>query len=247
MKPESKKPNHHSEWYSKAGAYEHQGQVQMWPYWCLFILLIQPGFSGSWGLLFPLFLLPIFLGPRRQGILAIFKLRDAISWFDAEPVTVHPLPEQHELEALLAKHDYGTIELDGQSIRSWHDLAVALQEKTVRMEWPANDRQKVRAILTYLATEKHRQHVLIWRNASVAAQSNPALVPAMAADWSAHAPQLPPGLLVFIDLEDEDNPAPISPEQVLHRSGDGSEPDRSILKDAPDGAWWTPKPGELTQ
>jgi len=247
MKPAVKKPNRHSEWYSKAGAYENAVQLQMWPLWFLPILLIQPGFSGAWPLLFPLILLPIFLGPRRQGILGIYKLRDAIAWFDAEPVTVHPLPEQNELEALLKKHGYDTIELDGSSIRSWHDLAVVLQDKTVRMEWPANDRQKVRAILTYLATEKPRQHVLIWRNASVAAQSNPALVPAMAADWSAHAPQLPPGLLVFIDLEDADAPAPTSPEQVLHRSGDGSQPDRSILKDAPEGAWWTPNPGELTR
>lgn len=247
MKPEQNKPNRHAEWYSKAGAYEHATQAQMWPFWMVFIVLVQPGVGGFWAL----FLLPVLTmtlwGPRHQALVKVHKLRESVPWFAGEPVTVGAMPSADEFDKELAKHKYEAIHLDGTAISSWQDLATQLQDRTERMKWPADYREKVCALLTYLATEKPRQRAVIWHDADASTQSNPSLIPTLISDWAARATQLPPGLLVFIDMPEKNEAAPANPHEVLHRNPAGADPDRSILKDAPEGAWWTPVPGELTK
>ena len=248
MKPEPNKPNRRAEWYSKAGAYEQATQMQMWPFWMLFIVMMQPAVGGLWALcLLPLLAPLTLLGPRHQAIVKIHKLRVSVPWFAGEPVTVGAMPRAVEFDKQLAKHKYEAIHLDGTAIRSWQDLATQLQDRTERMKWPADYREKVCALLTYLATEKPRQRAVIWHDAATSAKANPSLVPTLISDWAARAIQLPPGLLVFIDMPETQETDPPNPEQVLHRNASGEAPDRSILKDAPEGAWWTPVPGELTK
>lgn len=183
---------------------------------------------------------------RSSHLRSIHELEKDLPWFGAEPVTVASLPPAEHLADALAKRGYESIELDGTRITSWQDLAEVMQEQVGSMTFPADPRQKVRALMTYLASEQPRKRALIWRDASTAADQKPALVTSFASTWSAYALSLPPGLLVFVDLPQHAEPNAPAEEPTLHRSDATSDPDRSILADAPDGAWWKPRPGELT-
>ena len=87
---------------------------------------------------------------------------------------------------------------------------------------------------------------IMWHNADASIRSNPAFVSTLIGEWSSLAPQLPIGLLMFLDLPDPVATTEQTTAAVL-RGQPGPDPDRANLKDAPDGAWWQPKPGELTQ
>ncbi|MFT4514872.1 MAG: hypothetical protein ACI89X_002389 [Planctomycetota bacterium] len=262
MNQGSKKQNRYAAMFTKATPYGIAiAAPQMFlstSSWLLLILLIPQ--SGGWpiplsgssvsvaisivlGIALAVVFTVIRMKARHTALSTILALEKQLPWFGAEPVTVAQLPPRADLDSVLANHDYEAIHLDGTKITSWHDLATSMQEQIGPMPFPADDRQKVRALLTYLAGEKPQRRALIWHDAIVAANHNPALVASFAAVWSAYALNLPPGVLVFIDLPQHVEPHH-PPAEGRHRSGPA--PDHSNLKDAPDGSWWKPKPGELT-
>lgn len=190
-----------------------------------------------------------FVPLRRMRLCrGIHHISKDLPWFVGEPVTCHPLPQHEELAAVLTKHDYTACTLDGEHIHSWQDLATALQSHAEPMQLPSDPHQKVRALLMNFACKKPRKRAVIWQNAGASARHNPALVAAFASEWAAHMTHLPIGLLVFVDLPEaaEAKPDSEDTDQHFQQHERAPQPDRSILKDAPDGSWWQPQPGELT-
>lgn len=177
------------------------------------------------------------------------QLQRDLPWFGLRPVTSHPLADEPDLLAKLARHDYTVSELDGRAIRSWHDLAVALEATFGAMRFPSDPRAKCSALLMRGAYQKPRRRVLVWRDAAASLAADPSLVIDFASTWAAMAHEVRPGMLLFLDL-----PAgPVARSQPavderLHVVGEhGGEADRGLLAGAPHGAWWKPQPGELSR
>lgn len=183
---------------------------------------------------------------RWHGLKLINALYRDLHWFARAPVTCHPLPKDGLFVETLRKHDYQTIDLDGNRVHSWQDLSDALQPHTAPLKFPSDYHAHSLALLQQMATEKPRRRAIIWHNADASIRSNPAFVSTLIGEWSSLAPQLPIGLLMFLDLPDPVATTEQTTAAVL-RGQPGPDPDRANLKDAPDGAWWQPKPGELTQ
>ncbi|MCK5941567.1 MAG: hypothetical protein KAI24_06330, partial [Planctomycetes bacterium] len=206
---------------------------------------------------------PVFLAPFLMIIVMIFcvtilnpngrlrmlgrlqNMQRAIGWFRAQPVTCHPMPDDDELDRLLAPHDYQRITIDGRDVRSWRDLAERLQQHTAPIKFPEDPRARVLALLAQMCDESPRR-VVVWRDAAHAAALDPGMVAAFVGDWSAHAPTMRPGLLVFLDLPSRAAAEAADERTRIARGDAGEAPARAVLDDAPDGAWWKPEPGELT-
>ena len=182
---------------------------------------------------------------RWHGLKLINALYRDLPWFARAPVTCHPLPADDSLVETLTKHDYQIMQLDGNTIRSWQDLSEALQPHTAPLKFPSEYRAHCLALLQQMAMAKPRRRAIVWHNAAASSQHNPAFVGTLIGEWSSLAPQLPIGLLLFLDLPDPVVAANQAAATSLSRSQPGPDPDRSNLKDAPDGAWWQPTPGEL--
>lgn len=184
----------------------------------------------------------------RSGVLRTMqRLQKDVHWFQLRPVTCHELGDGDELRTALTKHGYQVIELDGQGITSWQSLGEALQPHTAPLRFPEEPRNHVRALLAQMACEKPRRRAIVWRNAIVAAQHDPAFFARVLADQASQALTLPAGLLLFVDLP-EAAPQPRSERDVEMRlpHGEPRDVDRGVLTRAPDDAWWKPKPGEMT-
>lgn len=183
---------------------------------------------------------------RARMLHSILKLQRAIPWFEAHPVTSQPMPTDAELDAMLRPEGYDRVTLDGATIRSWRDLADQLQQHTSPMKFPEEPRARTLSLLAQMSDETPRR-VVVWRDAMRSVEANPALVSTFVGDWSSHAPTMRPGLLVFVDLPASADVEEAEPLPKIERGDVGEAPDRSILQDAPEGAWWKPKPGELAK
>lgn len=180
------------------------------------------------------------------------RLQKDLPWFGLQPVTVHPLGEVRDLAATLAQNDYTLVELDGRTIRNGHDLGAALEAAFGAMRFPNDPAMKCASILMRAAYQKPRRRVLVWRHAAESLRHDPALVLDFASRWASMSREVPPGLLLFLDL-----PAALEVSEVAHdesaariwRHGDDGEreADTAALAGAPHDAWWKPKPGELSR
>jgi len=182
---------------------------------------------------------------RHRSLLALDKLQKAIPWFDAHPVTCRALPSDEQLDAQLEPHGYRRVTLDGADITSWTELCDALGAHTEALTIPKDARARCMTLMARISEESPRL-VIVWRNAMASAAANPAMVAGFVASWSAHAPLLRAGVLVFVDLPGAAEVESHREAPRIERGDVGEAPDRSILEQAPDGAWWKPKPGELT-
>ncbi len=227
-----------------------------------FAILWRPVGDVAWWWLLPnaaIFVLAIYLLARpnfgRGSSATLGRLMRDLPWFRAFPVTVADVTAQRDLPAILARHGYSQLELDGARIASWSDLARELQAVFGPMRWPEDPRQNVLAVLRKAANSKPRQQVLVWRNAAHTQRNAPDLLVEFAAIWSPHALVSQHGFLVFVDLA----AAPAPAEDRAHERGHADGPDRTdgpdgaetaaraALASAPDAAWWKPRPGELTR
>ena len=237
--------------------YTRSAQQLTWLVFIFFVIGIQPSLTrtlGAWAVVPLPFLVAtiIYLAARSdsrpQTLRAIHGLQRRLPWFTAQPVTCHELPPAEQLAAALAAEDYQAIEIDGERVASWAELATTLQAHTGAMRWPEDPRRKVRALLARLAQSNPRRQALVWRNADHSARHDVALVGAFIADWSAEAMVQPTGLLVFVDLS-----SPVRTIETEHvvmhsdRATERPQVDRKILAQAPATAWWHPEPGELTK
>lgn len=92
---------------------------------------------------------------------------------------------------------------------------------------------RVTSILRRATTTKPVRRALLWRNAGA---SDPQLVAAFTADWSAEGVACQPGLLVLLDFPAK--PAgPIEPAPQCKQALAASDAD----------GWWKPVPGELAR
>lgn len=165
----------------------------------------------------------------------IQRLAQELPWFRKLPVTVHPMPPAQELHATLQHHGWLPIELDGTRIRSPHDLAASLQERLGALRWPSQPLDNAMANLRRLAATRPLRRALVWRNANVAMQADPAFVTAFLSQWATEAPMHATGLLLFVDAPAAPPTAPSTQEQTPASVVEPSEQ-----------PWWQRHPGELT-
>lgn len=207
-------------------------------WWALLPLLAIVGWTLWWN-----------LSPegRPRVLRTMQELHCDLRWFQLRPVTGHPLGDGEELRAALTKHGYQIVELDGTNITSWQSLDAALQPHTAPLTFPHDPRNHVRALLAQMACEKPRRRAIVWRNAIVAAQHDPAFFARVIADQAAQALTMPIGLLLFVDLpEHAQQPRSEADIEMRLPHGEPRDVDRGVLAGAPDDAWWKPKPGEMT-
>lgn len=182
---------------------------------------------------------------RRNGPIRVLRsfarLGERLHGFCGEPVTVHPLPAPGELRDALATEGYPMLELDGTEIATWSELATALEQHFGTCRAATTPRERVRASMQRAVTDDPRRRAIVWRDAHVSDRGTPGMVAALCAEWAAYAMTQPPSLLVFVDA-----PAPV-PAEHDDTSPTQARNDRLALADAPDGAWWKPRPGELTR
>lgn len=234
--------------------YEMAGQQNF--LWFVFAMMMfgQSGHGfGPFGLAITMSLLFVALAVtlsrpagRARMLHSIRRLQQTIPWFEAHPVTCRPLPEDEVLDRLLAAEGYQRVTIDGGAITGWRDLAEQLQQHTSPMKYPEEPRARTLSLLAQMSDETPKR-VIVWRDAMRSVAANPALVATFVGDWSSHAPTMRPGLLVFVDLPAAVEAEPEQPPPTIERGDVGDEPDRSVLADAPDGAWWKPEPGELAR
>jgi hypothetical protein len=170
------------------------------------------------------------------------RLRNDLPWFELQPVTCHALGEVQDLHAVLERHGYRVVELDGRRIHSFADLAAALQEHTRPLRWPEDPRRRVRALLRQIGTTAPRRCAIVWRDVLAVAARDPAFVTTVLSECAAQAMTMPAGSLWFVDLPAV---APAEREPVRLPEREPVSAERAALADAPDGAWWKPQPGEL--
>lgn len=176
------------------------------------------------------------------------RLQRDLPWFSLRPVTCHPLEAEPDLPAQLARHDYTVLELDGRTIRTWADLAQALEAQFGAMRFPSDPMAKCASILMHAAYARPRRRVLLWRHATSSLAHDPSLVIGFASTWASMATTVPPGLLLFVDLPAQPIATPpAAADQRHYVLGErDAEPDRTALAGAPRDAWWKPQPGDLT-
>jgi hypothetical protein len=202
-------------------------------------LILRPPVSGVLAAIgFGLWVaLCLFWWRYREGAPAVLRtlqrLRKELPWLRVQPVNTGPMPAPDHLGAVLARHGYTLLSIDGETLQSFDDLAWALEAQLGADPFPKEPRTRVTSILRRAAMTKPVRRAVLWRNA---AASDPQLVAAFLADWSAEGVVSPPGLLVLLDFPAK--PAgPIEP---------AAEREPALAAGDADG-WWTPVPGELVR
>lgn len=222
------------------------------PIWIMLFVLMRP--DGPWSVLAMLGILLVLLwfqirhsfgyGP----LAALLRVRRDLPWFFPDCTVRHPLGGEPALRTVLERHGIGVAELDGGRIASWNDLARDLQLVYGKRTFPADPRAKCAAILIAALEAKPRPKVLLWRNADETLRANPALLLDVTARFRAlpHSHWSP--FVLLVDLQDRpEPPAQATPRRIVGaESTQPHEIDRKVLAAAPEGAWWQPKPGELS-
>lgn len=179
----------------------------------------------------------LFLWLYREGAPAVLRslqrLRKDLPWLRAQPVNTAAVPAPEHLRAVLARHDYALLSIDGETLHSFDDLARALAAQLGADAFPKEPRARVTSILRRAAMTKPVRRAVLWRNA---AASDPQLVAAFAADWSAEGVACPPGLLVLLDF----------PAKPAEPAEPAAEREPALAAGDADG-WWKPVPGELAR
>ncbi|MBL8735713.1 MAG: hypothetical protein JNL12_04740 [Planctomycetes bacterium] len=202
-------------------------------------LFLRPPVSGILAaILFGLWLaFCLFLWRQREGAPAVLRslqrLRRELPWLRVQPVNAGAMPAPEPFRELLARHGYALLSIDGEKVQSFHDLAMALEAQLGADAFPKEPRARVTSILRLATTTKPVRRALLWRNAGA---SDPQLVAAFTADWSAEGVACQPGLLVLLDFPAKPagpvEPAPQREPALLTNDAEG---------------WWKPVPGELAR
>lgn len=223
-----------------------------WPFF-VFVWFMGPTF-GLWGLavMFVVLLAGLWLVCRHLfgygPFAAMLRVRRELPWFFPAPVITHAIGSMAELRETFERHGFRVFELDGNAIRSWQDLADELEAALGKMRFPSDPRAKCQALLYQTIGKPPFRKVLIWRHASLTARDNPGLVVEFTTLWAmVSQSQLSPFLLIcdVPDTAAQDLPATARAQLADHQP---EVPEVSLagLAEAPTGAWWKPKPGELT-
>ncbi|MCR9243596.1 MAG: hypothetical protein NXI31_01095 [bacterium] len=225
------------------------------PFFAGLVLLVwQPSADGPMELTFRIMILltalvclmwPFFL---ERTWSAVKQLHAELPWFEACHVTRYAAAEQKVLTAALARTDYRVVELDGESIRSWSDLARALGQALDDSRLiPANPRARVETLIT-AALKQTRRLAILWRRADVAVATDPGLLVEYTSDRTADHAAYGRRTLTFVEL-----PAP--PEapddeggsRVARRLHGGAAEEATVAQSDAEGPGWAkPHPGELT-
>jgi hypothetical protein len=204
--------------------------------------------QGPWGLLLTVTFLALIIWAQihpvvGRGIFARLKrVHGDLPWFAVQPITSHPAVAADDLAAVLQKHDFSLHELDGRRIGSWSDLARELEAKFGKLTFPSDPQRKSLQILAKASAADRLHSFLRWNHAAATAAQNPGLLVEFAAAYRHQ------GMPILFDLPTADGTRAQTAAATLRQVGSQHEdPPVATLADTPAGAWWKPKPGELTR
>lgn len=220
----------------------------------LLVAFVPWSMFGSWGyaaqLLFVLTVLWLFCrflfgyGP----FAALLRLQKEISWFTPFPVITHAVDDREELRRTLERHGFRVFEIDGAAICTWQDLAQALEIELGPMRFPSEPRAKCQSLLYQAIGKAPFRKVLIWREAGATARNNPGLVVDFTTLWATVSQSHWSPFVLLCDVPESAAPDLTAPAPMHRPEHPSDVPEASLagLAQAPAGAWWKPKPGELT-
>jgi len=223
-----------------------------WPFF-VFVWIMGPTF-GLWGLAvgFVFLLAGLWLVCRHRfgygPYAALLRLRKELPWLSPMPVLTQTIDDTANLRQTFEREGFRVFELDGATIRCWQDLADGLEAELGKMRFPSDPSAKCQALLYETIGKAPFRKVLIWRHAGLTARDNPGLVVEFTTIWAMVSSNHWSPFQLICDVPDaaaQDLPAPARAHLADHQS-EVPEPSLAGLAEAPTGAWWKPKPGELT-
>lgn len=179
---------------------------------------------------------------------ALLRLRKELPWFAPTPVLTHSIANTAELRQTCEREGFRVFEIDGAAIHNWHDLAQALEAELGPMRFPSEPRAKCQSLLYQAIGKAPFRKILIWRQAGATAGNDPGLVVEFTTLWATASRSQWSPFVLLCDVPESAAPDLASPAP-MHRpdvSSDVPEASLAGLSQAPAGAWWKPKPGELT-
>lgn len=222
-----------------------------WPI-LVFLLVLEP--IGLWGLAVIFLVLLTWLGVISRHLFgygpyaALLRLRKELPWFAPTPVLTHSLANTAELHQTCERQGFRVFEIDGAAIRNWQDLAQALEAELGPMRFPSEPRAKCQALLHHAIGKPPFRKVLIWRQAGATARNDPGLVIEFTTLWATVSQSFWSPFVLLCDVPDAAAPVLAAPARAHRPEHPSDVPEASLagLAQAPAGAWWKPKPGELT-